>query len=128
MRSLQSLVWNLARCHRKLWTCLAIDAAEAAVDAHPKDAKAVLIVELEGPEEQVQSEKIELNRILENSGPIEVQVAKDTAARLQIWKGRKSAFSAVGSVQALTLSQMGIPRKRLGEALRRIEELGNKHD
>ena len=108
---------------------LAIDAAEAAVDAgYPKDAKAVLIVELEGPEEQVQSEKIELNRILENSGPIEVQVAKDTTARLKIWKGRKSAFSAVGRLSPDFIVQDGVvPRKRLGEALRRIEELGNKH-
>ncbi len=108
---------------------LAIDAAEAAVDAgYPKDAKAVLIVELEGPEEQVQSEKIELNRILENSGSIEVQVAKDTAARLKIWKGRKSAFSAVGRLSPDFIVQDGVvPRKRLGEALRRIEELGNKH-
>ena len=108
---------------------LAIDAAEAAVDAgYPKEAKAVLIVELEGPEEQVESEKLELDAIINASSPIEIQVAKDTAARLKIWKGRKSAFSAVGRLSPDFIVQDGVvPRKRLGEALRRIEQLGKKH-
>ncbi len=109
---------------------LAIDAAEAAVDAgYPKAARALLIVELEGPAEQVASEKRDLDRIIEESGPMEVQVAKDNAARMKIWKGRKSAFSAVGRLSPDFIVQDGVvPRKRLGEALRRIEELGNKHN
>jgi glycolate oxidase len=108
---------------------LAIDAAEAAVDAgYPKAAKAVLIVELEGPAQQVASEKAELGRILETSQAVEIQVARDTNARLKIWKGRKSAFSAVGRLSPDFIVQDGVvPRKRLGEALRRIEELGHKH-
>ncbi len=108
---------------------LAIDAAEAAVDAgYPKDAKSVLIVELEGPTEQVESERKELDKILEASGPLELQVAKDAAARLKIWKGRKSAFSAVGRLSPDFIVQDGVvPRKRLGEALRRIEEISQKH-
>ena len=108
---------------------LAIDAAEAAVDAgYPKDAKSVLIVELEGPTEQVESERKELDKIIEASGPLELQVAKDAAARLKIWKGRKSAFSAVGRLSPDFIVQDGVvPRKRLGEALRRIEEISQKH-
>ncbi|MBT3470638.1 MAG: FAD-binding protein [Opitutae bacterium] len=108
---------------------LAIDAAEAAVDAgYPEEAKAVLIVELEGPQEQVESEKRELETIINASNPIEIQVAKDTTARLKIWKGRKSAFSAVGRLSPDFIVQDGVvPRKRLGEALRRIEQLGKKH-
>jgi len=108
---------------------LAIDAAEAAVDAgYPKDAKSVLIVELEGPTEQVESERKELDKIIEASGPLELQVAKDAAARLKIWKGRKSAFSAVGRLSPDFIVQDGVvPRQRLGEALRRIEEISQKH-
>ena len=108
---------------------LAIDAAEAAVDAgYPKGAKSVLIVELEGPTEQVESERKELDKILEASGPLEVQVAKDAAARLKIWKGRKSAFSAVGRLSPDFIVQDGVvPRKRLGEALRRIDEISKKY-
>ena len=108
---------------------LAIDAAEAAVDAgYPKDAKSVLIVELEGPIEQVESERKELDKIIEASRPLEVQVAKDAAARLKIWTGRKSAFSAVGRLSPDFIVQDGVvPRKRLGEALRMIDEISKKH-
>lgn len=108
---------------------LAIDAAEAAVDAgYPKDAKAVLIVELEGPAEQVESEREELDKIISASGPLKIEVAKDTAARMKIWKGRKSAFSAVGRLSPDFIVQDGVvPRKRLGEALRRIEEVSRAH-
>jgi glycolate oxidase len=108
---------------------LAIDAAEAAVDAgYPKDAQAVLIVELEGPAEQVESEKKALDSIFESSAPLVVQVARDNAARIKIWKGRKSAFSAVGRLSPDFIVQDGVvPRKRLGEALRRIGELSELH-
>jgi glycolate oxidase len=108
---------------------LAIDAAEAAVDcSYPKGAESVLIVELEGPAEQVASERMQLDKIIEASSPLEVNVAKDMEARLKIWKGRKSAFSAVGRLSPDFIVQDGVvPRKRLGEALRTIGELSRKY-
>ena len=108
---------------------LAIDAAEAAVDCgYPKEAESVLIVELEGPDEQVESERKQLDEIIGASSPLEIHVAKDSAARLKIWKGRKSAFSAVGRLSPDFIVQDGVvPRKRLGEALRRIGQISEKH-
>ena len=67
---------------------LAIEAAEEAVHAgYPKDAKAILIVELEGPQEQLVSEIPKLDAILEASQARGVRVAGDDKERALIWKG-----------------------------------------
>ena len=104
---------------------LAIEAAEKAVNSgYPANAEAVLIVELEGPVEQVEAEKIELSAIIERSGATEVRVARSDQERLDIWKGRKSAFSAVGRLSPDFIVQDGVvPRGQLGKALRRIQQM-----
>lgn len=112
----------------EIMDALAIEAAEAAVDCgYPPGAKAVLIVELEGTRAKLDSEKLRLSEILEATGPFAQRVATDEADRMSIWKGRKSAFSAVGRISPDFLVQDGVvPRKRLGEALVQIERLAEK--
>ena len=108
---------------------LAMDAAEAAVHAgYPNDAQGLLIVELEGPREEVAAEHPRLMRLIEDSGAYLVRVARDEAERATIWKGRKGAFSAVGRLSREYLVQDGVvPRGRLGEALGRITELSRRY-
>jgi glycolate oxidase len=108
---------------------LAIQAAEAAVHAnYPPDAAALLIVELEGDIQQVQAEFEMLMQVIYASGASEIRVAKDEAERLRIWKGRKSAFSAVGRLSPDYLVQDGVvPRSRLGEALAEVQRLGDQY-
>jgi len=103
---------------------LALEAAVAAVHAeYPPDSEAVLIVELEGPREVVAVDRERLAEILGASGAVEVRVARDADERAAIWKGRKSAFSAVGRLSPDFIVQDGVvPRRRLGEALRKISE------
>ncbi|ADU51516.1 FAD linked oxidase domain protein [Thermaerobacter marianensis DSM 12885] len=108
---------------------LAIEAAEAAVGAgYPRDAGAVLIVELDGPTDEVEADFRRLMEVIEASGPTAIRLARDEAERLRLWKGRKSAFSAVGHISLGYLVQDGVvPRTRLGEALARIEALAARH-
>jgi glycolate oxidase len=108
---------------------LAMDAAEAAVHAgYPADAQGLLIVELEGPREEVAAEFPLLMREIEASGAYMVRVAADEADRARIWKGRKGAFSAVGRLSPEYLVQDGVvPRGRLGEALERIGALSQRY-
>jgi glycolate oxidase len=103
---------------------LALEAAVAAVHAeYPPGCEAVLIVELEGPRETVAVDRVRLAAILEDGKPVEVRVARDAAERAAIWKGRKSAFSAVGRLSPDFIVQDGVvPRRRLGEALRQIHQ------
>lgn len=109
----------------EIMDALSIEAAEAAVACgYPPGAAAVVIVELEGPAERIEVEREQLERIFRATQPFAQRVAVDEADRLFIWKGRKSAFSAVGRISPDFLVQDGVvPRNRLGEALVKIQEL-----
>ena len=112
----------------EIMDALAIQAAEAAVHAnYPRGCEAMLIVELEGPREKVAAERAQLDALLAKSQPVETRVAANAAERGAIWKGRKSAFSAVGRLSPDFIVQDGVvPRQRLGEALRRIGEMSRE--
>ncbi len=109
----------------EIMDALALEAATAAVHAeYPPGCEAVLIVELEGPRETVAADKARLDAIIAASKAVEARPARDASERAAIWKGRKSAFSAVGRLSPDFIVQDGVvPRRRLGEALRRIGEM-----
>lgn len=108
---------------------LSMDAANAAIgDCYPADAKAVLIVELEGTADEVEAEKPRLQKVIEESGAYLIDAAKTEEQRALIWKGRKSAFSAVGRLSPDFIVQDGVvPRTRLGEALAEIDRLSEEY-
>jgi glycolate oxidase len=108
---------------------LAIDAAEAAVDAgYPKGAAAILLVELEGDAPEVDVEFARLMALIDASGATSTRTASDASDRARIWKGRKCAFSAVGRLSSDFIVQDGVvPRTKLGEALAAIERLSRQH-
>jgi glycolate oxidase len=112
----------------EIMDALALEAAVAAVHAeYPPHCEAVLIVELEGPREVVAADRERLDRIIAASQPVEARPARDAEERVAIWKGRKSAFSAVGRLSPDFIVQDGVvPRRRLGEALRRIGDMSRK--
>ena len=114
---------------REIMDRLAMDAAEAAVGAgYPPDAAAMLIVELEGPREEVANDRARLAEIITTSGATSVKIAANEDERLKIWKGRKCAFSAVGRLCPDFIVQDGVvPRRRLGEALRGIAAIATRH-
>ena len=108
---------------------LAIQAAEAAVAAgYPKEAAAILIVELEGEALEVEASFDRLRAVIEASGAYEIRVAQDDADRARIWKGRKETFSAIGRLSTDYITGDGVvPRTRLGPALAEIERLSARY-
>jgi len=109
----------------EMMDALAIEAAEAAVHCnYPDGAGAVLVVELDGPAAEVEQEFAAVRRFCEENGAFEIRVAADDTERALIWKGRKSAFAAVGRISPDYIVQDGvIPRTALPEVLRAIAEL-----
>jgi glycolate oxidase len=109
---------------------LAIQAAEAAVKpGYPMDAEGLLIVELDGETSIVEQEFTSLLEVIEESGPYEVRISQDESDRMRIWKGRKSAFSAVGRLSPDYLVQDGVvPRSKLGLALSEIMNLSDQYN
>lgn len=109
---------------------LAIEAAETAVGAgYPREAAGLLIVELDGEASIVESEFDALMEVMEESGAYEIRIASDDEQRAKIWKGRKSAFSAVGRISQDYLVQDGVvPRSQLSVALGEIKKLSSEYD
>lgn len=108
---------------------LAIKAAEAAVKAgYPENAAALLIVELEGETEQVETEFQAVMKVIQASGSYEIRVAQNDEERVKIWKGRKGAFSSVGRLSPDYVVQDGVvPRSHLGKALAEIDRLSKAY-
>jgi glycolate oxidase len=103
---------------------LAIEAAQSSVRPGYPDVPALLIVELDGERASVDADVARLADLIRASGATEVRATEDPAERAMIWKGRKSAFSAVGWLAPDYLVQDGcVPRTRLGEALAEIGRL-----
>jgi glycolate oxidase len=109
----------------EMMDALAIEAAEAAVQCgYPAGAGAVLVVECDGPAEDVDAEFAEVERLCRANGAFELRVAADDTERALIWRGRKSAFAAVGRISPAYIVQDGVvPRTELPAVLREIGEL-----
>ncbi|MCW2782374.1 MAG: glycolate oxidase subunit GlcD [Marmoricola sp.] len=109
----------------EMMDALAIEAAEAAVHCgYPDGAAAVLVIELDGPADEVAHEYLAVEQLCRENHAFEFRVAAEAAERALIWKGRKSAFAAVGRISPDYIVQDGvIPRTTLAQVLRSIEEL-----
>jgi glycolate oxidase len=108
---------------------LTIAAAEAAVHAGlPLDAGAVLLIELDGPALEVEQVLSETVRLCRAAGARDVRQAGDEAERAGFWRGRKAAFAAMGRISPHYYVQDGVvPRTRLPETLRKIEQLSEQY-
>jgi glycolate dehydrogenase FAD-linked subunit len=103
---------------------LTIQAAEAAVHPGFPDTDAVLIVELDGPQAEVDERFATVQAVCRETGATSLEIARDATTRDRIWKGRKAAFAAMGRVSPSYYVQDGVvPRTRLSEVLRRIRDL-----
>jgi glycolate oxidase len=105
----------------------AIEAAEGfAQVGYPLDAQALLLCELDGTERDVQAELDIVLKVL--SGASSIKVSNNEQERLDLWKGRKSAFPAVGRLSPDYYCMDGtIPRRHLADMLEKINELSQKY-
>jgi glycolate oxidase len=108
---------------------LTIRATDEATHAgYPLDAGAALIVELDGPESECAALFERVKATCMRNGASGIRVAKDEAERELIWKARKAAFAAMGRISRDYYVQDGvIPRTKLPEVLRRIDELSREY-
>ena len=107
----------------------AIHAADDFVHAdYPRDVDALLIIELDGPQVEVEDLLWRVTAIAKNCDASYLRVSETEAERLLFWSGRKAAFPAVGRISPDYLCMDGtIPRKALPEVLRGIAELAKTH-
>jgi glycolate oxidase len=108
---------------------LAIRATEAFVHAgYPLDVEALLIVELDGPNAEVEHLLSRVEDIARRNEASTVSVSNSEEERLTFWAGRKAAFAAVGRLTPDYYCMDGtIPRHRLPDVLARMAELSNEY-
>ena len=103
---------------------IAIDICEDFAHAgYPMDAGALLIVEVEGSPAEIEEQLARIGEIAAANGATSARQAKTAAEALAIWKGRKSAFGAMGRVSDYICMDGTIPTGRLPEILARISEI-----
>jgi glycolate oxidase len=108
---------------------LTIEAARSAVGAaYPEEAGAVLIVELDGVAVQVEEDVARVEAICHEAGAFDIRTAADDEERALLWKGRRSAFAAMGRISESYYVQDGVvPRTKLPAVLREIARLEEEH-
>ncbi len=104
-------------------------AVEAAFHfGFPLDAQAILLIEVDGLEAGLDSQRDEIIELCMKTGAREVRQARDAAERLLLWKSRKQAFGAVGRLSPSYCTQDGVvPRTKLPHILKRITEISAKY-
>jgi glycolate oxidase len=103
-------------------------AEEATGAGYPLDAAAVLLIELEGLSEVIEEQVEQVREACQACRAREFRVARTAEERELLWKGRKSAFGAVGRVSPTFYVQDGVvPRTRIAETLRFISAAGARH-
>ena len=103
----------------------AIHAADDFADAgYPRDAEALLIVELDGTEAEVDDAIARVETIAGECGATSVRASISEDERLLFWAGRKAAFPAIGRISPDYYCMDGtIPRRRLPEVLARMTQM-----
>src|SRR5260370_164754 len=88
---------------------------EATQAGYPKDAAAVLLIQLEGLREAVEEQTIDIEQACQACRAREVRIARSAVERELLWKGRKNAFGAVGRVgSSYHLAGWGGARTQVG--------------
>ena len=109
-------------------------AMTAAVDAfvhadYDLEAAAILLCESDGTPEEVEEEIARMEQVLKAAGASRCEVSRDEAQRLKFWSGRKNAFPASGGISPdYMCMDSTIPRKRLAEMLRAIQQMEVKYN
>ncbi|SDK28507.1 FAD-linked oxidase C-terminal domain-containing protein [Microbulbifer yueqingensis] len=114
----------------EMMDALAISATEEFCHAgYALDAAAILIIDLDGAPEEVAAELGLVQEVLGSSGATRVQLARDGEQRQRWWKGRKSAFPAIGRLSPDYYCIDGtVPRHRIGDVLEAIQAFSQRYD
>ncbi|MBM3896923.1 MAG: FAD-binding protein [Thaumarchaeota archaeon] len=109
---------------------LVIGAVEDSIHAagYPRDAGAVLLVEVDGRIEDVEDGIGKVLKICKANGAKQVRVATDEHERKQLWEGRKGAFASMGRLGPNYIVQDGvIPRTKLPEILSKVYQISRNY-
>ncbi len=94
---------------------------------YPRDAGAMLIVEVEGSERDIEEQIARVKEIAGRFEPTTLRISQSEEESAAIWKGRKAAFGAVGRISDFYCMDGVIPLGKLAGVLKQVEEVGQKY-
>ena len=103
-----------------------IAATEAFAGAGYPDCEALLIVEVEGSDVEIDAQLARIKKIAMRHGPVEYRESRSEEESRRIWLGRKSAFGAMGNIADYMCLDGAIPVGELPFVLRRIGEMSRE--
>ncbi|NJM35807.1 MAG: FAD-binding protein [Rhodomicrobium sp.] len=101
---------------------------EFAHAGYPLDVDALLIIEVEGSEDEIAALLAQIEEIASDFDPKVVKVSQSAEESAAIWKGRKAAFGAIGRISDYYCMDGVIPLAKLPQALTGVAEISRKHD
>jgi glycolate oxidase len=106
-----------------------LEAVEQAFHfGFPLDAKAILLIEVDGLEVDLDQQRDRIIELCRKNGAREIRQARDAKERLLLWKCRKQAFGAIGRLSPSYCTQDGVvPRTKLPHIFRKIVEIGERY-
>ncbi len=94
----------------------------------PMDTQALVLVEIDGISELLDSQMKQIEKILTDHHATGIQSSDDPIVRAKLWKARKAAFGAIGKISPSYCTQDAcVPRSRLREVLAKVDEIGKSH-
>jgi glycolate oxidase len=109
---------------------LVIQAVEDSVNAgYPRDAEAVLIIELDGLADGMDEQAEKIMQICRKNHVVNIRKAEDATERAELWTGRKGAFGAVARLRpSYLVCDATVPRTELPKALAAVKQVSKKYD
>ena len=106
---------------------LCIETTEKFANAGYPDCEALLIVEVEGSDAEIDEQLAVILDIARKHDPVELRESKSAEESAAIWLGRKSAFGAIGQINDYMCLDGTIPVSALPQVLERINELSDQY-
>lgn len=94
----------------------------------PKDADAVLLIEVDGVKGAVEKEAEKVARIAKENGAVSVKIAEDESERTSLWEARASALPALARIRPTTiLEDATVPRSKITQMITAVQEIAEKY-
>jgi glycolate oxidase len=94
----------------------------------PKEAAALLLIEVDGHPAQVQDDAAKVEAICRRKGAADIRVAQSAAERDKVWAARRTALSALAKLRpTLVLEDATVPRSQIPAMVRAIQSISARY-
>ena len=95
----------------------------------PRDAAAILLIEVDGHPAQVADEAVVVERVLQQTGAVAVHVAKDAAEKFKLWEARRQALPVLARCKPTTvLEDATVPRSQIPAMMKAVNDIAKKYN